>query len=76
VMYLCRKMMTMYCCEDYMDFCCDLYALNLNCHFFCCLFVPYFGDSPSEEAAKSRVIWTRGRGARGRGVPIIFVGYM
>jgi hypothetical protein len=41
VMYLCHKMMAVYCCEDYMDCRCDLYVLNLNCHCFvvliCCM---------------------------------------
>jgi hypothetical protein len=36
VMYLCRKMTTynVLLCEDYMDCCCDLYVLNLNCYCF------------------------------------------
>jgi hypothetical protein len=59
VMYLCHKMMTMYCCEDYMDCCCDL-CLELKLSLFCCLHllhVPCFGGSPSGEAAKTVVIY-------------------
>jgi hypothetical protein len=56
VMYLCRKMMTMYCCEEYIDYHSYLYVLNLNCYWFCCLYVHCFEGSPSGEAAKTIVI--------------------
>jgi hypothetical protein len=48
VMYLYRKTIIIYCCEDYIvivvktiDCRCDIYVSNLNCHYFavlsCCI---------------------------------------
>jgi hypothetical protein len=61
VMYLCHKMKTMYYCEDYMD-CHWFICLELELLLFCCLnllYVPYFGGSPSGEAAKTWIIYIK-----------------
>jgi hypothetical protein len=58
VMYLCRKMTTMYCCVKTIWIVVDLY-LELKLSLFCCvnlLYVTCFGGSLSREAAKIWII--------------------
>jgi hypothetical protein len=61
VMYLCHKMMTMYCCVKTTWIIIDL-CIELELSLFCCvnlLYVTCFGGSPSGEAATIGIIYIR-----------------